>query len=88
MKRKYVYAALALPFIVFLVFLAVMPARTRSTFITEFQHRTAALFGQAPAATPRPSGLRLDHPDEYGPQPGAEADDTDDEQSEPSSTTE
>lgn len=81
MKRKFVYAALALPVVVFLVLFLMMPAPTRATFVTEFQHRFGMLFGYEPPK-PTDSGLRLDHPEEYGPQPGGEVESDDDDASE------
>ena len=72
MNRKRVYLLLALPVLGLVVYLAVVPAATRKTFITEFGHRTAALFGYDLAPLPEDKGLRSDHPEEYGPQPGQE----------------
>ena len=66
MKRKYVYGLLALPILVFGVYLVTLPSVTRATFITEFKHRTAALFGFEKKPSEGPQGLRSERPEEYG----------------------
>lgn len=66
MNRMRLYLVLALPVLAFAAYMALLPSSTRGTFITEFKHRTAALFGYDLAPPPEDRGLRLDHPEEYG----------------------
>ena len=69
MNRKRLYMLLASPILVFVIYIVVLPSSTRSTFITEFKHRTASMFGYDLSPAPEDKGLRSDHPEEYGPQP-------------------
>lgn len=74
MNRKYVYALVALPLLI-LVALLVLPGETRSTFISEFVHRTKLMFGFQPepiVGADGEMGLRSERPEEYGLQPEAE----------------
>ena len=73
MNRKRLYMLLASPILVFAIYMVVLPSSTRSTFITEFKHRTALMFGYDLSPAPEDKGLRSDHPEEYGPQPGNES---------------
>lgn len=67
MNRKLAYGLLTLPFILILVILGIMPAETRSTFFTEFGHRTRLMMGYEPEQYgDGEQGLRSEHPDEYG----------------------
>ena len=77
MNRKRLYMLLASPILAFVIYMAVLPSSTRSTFITEFKHRAASMFGYDLSPAPEDKGLRSDHPEEYGPQPGAETGDED-----------
>ena len=45
MKHKHVGGLLALPIHISVIYLVTLPSETRVTFITEFKHRTAALWG-------------------------------------------
>ena len=45
MNRKVVYGLLAFPIICVLVVLAVLPAKTRETFLSEFSYRTKSMLG-------------------------------------------
>jgi hypothetical protein len=69
MNRKFVYSALGLPIVVAAVSLAMVPAHTRSIFLTEFKHRFLGTFFEEPEQPLE--GLRRQNPEEYGPQPGA-----------------
>ena len=71
MKRKYVYSALGLPVVVVAGVLLLLPSHTRSMFISEFKHRYLAMFVDEPEQPLE--GLRRQNPEEYGPPPGAEA---------------
>ena len=54
---------------VLLVGFFAMPAETRGTFLTEFVHRTRLMFGYEPdpiVGADGSSGLRIEHPEEYG----------------------
>lgn len=76
MKRNITYTLLALPLIVFAVYFLSLPRHTRQTFLSEFKHRTAALFGYAAEASDGPQGLRIERPEEYGlPHDGVEGPD-------------
>ena len=86
MQRKYVYGLLALPVVLFLALLAIMPGETRATFFTEFRHRARLMMGFEPETYSDEQGLRSEHPEEYGHQfdedgedSAAEGDDDDDE---------
>lgn len=72
MKRKPLYVLLATPVVALVVYLAIVPAETRGTFLTEFKYRIAALFGYEPEPIGEELGLRSEHPEEYGPQADAE----------------
>ena len=74
MKRTYLYSLLALPLLLLVVYLAVIPSSTRATFLSEFSHKIALLFGHEPepmVGADGKKGLRLESPEEYGPQPGS-----------------
>lgn len=69
MKRKYVYALVACPILILVAYLLVVPSGTRSTFISEFTHRTKMMFGFQPepiVGTDGELGLRSERPEEYG----------------------
>lgn len=70
--KKAIYCLIALPFVVFAIYLAVIPSATRNAFMMEFRHRTAALFGIEPEPKDGPQGLRIERPEEYGLQPAEE----------------
>lgn len=73
MNRKYLYALLATPFLLAIIGLLVLPSSTREMFLYEFKH---ALMGYDPEdvkGADGSSGLRIEHPEEYGPQGGEEA---------------
>ena len=72
--KKAIYCLIALPFVVLVIYLAVIPSTTRKAFILEFRHRTAALFGMEPEPKDGPKGLRIERPEEYGLQPAGEPD--------------
>lgn len=72
--KKAIYCLIALPFVVLVIYLAVIPSSTRKTFMTEFRHRTATLFGLEPEPKDGPKGLRIERPEEYGLQPAGEPD--------------
>lgn len=69
MKRKYVYALLATPFLLALICLFVLPSSTREIFLYEFKHKAQALMGyeaEPVMGADGSSGLRIEHPEEYG----------------------
>ncbi len=51
-KRRYVYSALALPFIAFGIYTATLPPMDRGAFISEFLHKTVVLFTGEPDVAP------------------------------------
>lgn len=71
MQRRHVYLLLAAPLLILAVVLLILPAETRSTFFSEFQHRTKLMFGYEPppftGEDGKELGLRLESPEEYGP---------------------
>jgi hypothetical protein len=73
MNRKRLYMLLASLVLVLAIYMVILPSSTRSTFITEFKHRTAMMFGYDLSPAPEDKGLRSDHPEEYGPQPRNES---------------
>ena len=81
MKRQYIYAAVGLPILVLIIYLVAVPGGTRSTFLSEFVHRTKLMFGFEPepiVGADGELGLRLERPEEYGMAPSGE-DETDED---------
>jgi hypothetical protein len=63
------FALLGFPLLVLIGYLAIVPSATRETFLSEFKHRTALLFGYEPKpilGAGGQQGLRSEHPEEYG----------------------
>lgn len=66
---KKILGLLGIVVLVLLVGFFAMPAETRGTFLTEFVYRTRLMFGYKPepiTGADGSSGLRIEHPEEYG----------------------
>ncbi len=83
MKRKYVFGLFALFLLTVVIVYSLTPSATRALFFSEFRHRAGLMMGYEPEPVgDGTQGLRLERPEEYGPQPGGPAEDADEQETE------
>lgn len=79
MNRKKIYGLLAFVVLVPIVCFAVLvPSATKAMFFHEFKHNAGLMFGYEPepvTGADGTSGLRIEHPEEYGMAPSEDSGD-------------